>query len=115
MNEDELKKAFSGFSKNFAGKSLNENRIFSTSTSPLFAIDTWRKVNPTAAKTYNTYLIIKTKNCPGILADGRTNDGKKLVNSRSNQEAILAPNKLTYKKMEFDKERGMFAVTVEAS
>ena len=115
MDEAELQKAFSGYSKNFAGKSLKENRVFSTSTSPLFAIDTWRAVNPTAAKTYNTYMIIKTKDCPGILADGQTADGKALVNARSNQEAILAPNKLTYKKMEFDKERNMFAVTVEAS
>lgn len=115
MDEKELAKAFSGFSKNYAGKSLNENRVFSTSTSPLFAIDTWREVNPTAASTYNTYLVIKTKNCPGILADGKTGDGKALVNTRSNQEAILAPNKLTYKKMEFDEERGMFAVTVEAT
>lgn len=115
MSEQELAKAFSGFSKNYAGKSLKENRVFSTSTSPLFAIDTWRSVNPTAAKTYNTYLVIKTKNCPGILADGKTGDGKALVNTRSNQEAILAPNKLTYKKMEFDEERGMFAVTVEAT
>ena len=115
MNEQELAKAFSGFSKNYAGKSLKENRVFSTSTSPLFAIDTWRAVNPTAASTYNTYLVIKTKNCPGILADGKTGDGKALVNTRSNQEAILAPNKLTYKKMEFDEERGMFAVTVEAT
>ena len=115
MDEKELAKAFSGFSKNYAGKSLKENRVFSTSTSPLFAIDTWRAVNPTAASTYNTYLVIKTKNCPGILADGKTGDGKALVNTRSNQEAILAPNKLTYKKMEFDEERGMFAVTVEAT
>jgi len=115
MSEKELGDMFSGMSKNFSGKSLNENRVFSTSTSPLFAIDTWRKVNPTAAKTYNTYMIINTKNCPGLLADGTTSDGKKLVNTRSNQEAILAPNKLTYKKMEYDAERGMFAVTVEAT
>ena len=115
MDEKELAKAFSGFSKNYSGKSLKENRVFSTSTSPLFAIDTWRAVNPTAASTYNTYLVIKTKDCPGILADGKTGDGKALVNTRSNQEAILAPNKLTYKKMEFDEERGMFAVTVEAT
>lgn len=115
MNEKELEQVFSAASKNFSGKSLKENRVFSTSTSPLFAIDTWRKVNPTAAKTYNTYMIINTKNCPGLLADGKTSSGKALVNTRSNQEAILAPNKLTYKKMEFDKERNMFAVTVEAS
>ncbi len=115
MNEKELAQTFSSASKNFSGKSLKENRVFSTSTSPLFAIDTWRKVNPTAAKTYNTYMIINTKECPGLLADGKTSTGQALVNTRSNQEAILAPNKLTYKKMEFDKERGMFAVTVEAS
>jgi len=115
MNEKELEQMFSAASKNFSGKSLKENRVFSTSTSPLFAIDTWRKVNPTAAKTYNTYMIINTKNCPGLLADGRTSTGQALVNTRSNQEAILAPNKLTYKKLEFDKERGMFAVTMEAS
>lgn len=115
MNEKELEQMFSAASKNFSGKSLKENRVFSTSTSPLFAIDTWRKVNPTAAKTYNTYMIINTKNCPGLLTDGQTSTGQALVNTRSNQEAILAPNKLTYKKLEFDKERGMFAVTMEAS
>ena len=115
MSEKELEQMFSAASKNFSGKSLKENRVFSTSTSPLFAIDTWRKVNPTAAKTSNTYMIINTKNCPGLLADGKTSTGQALVNTRSNQEAILAPNKLTYKKMEFDKERGMFAVTMEAS
>ena len=115
MSEKELEQMFSAASKNFSGKSLKENRVFSTSTSPLFAIDTWRKVNPTAAKTYNTYMIINTKNCPGLLADGQTSTGQALVNTRSNQEAILAPNKLTYKKLEFDKERGMFAVTMEAS
>ncbi len=115
MDEKELAKTFSGLSKNFSGKSLNENRVFSTSTSPLFAIDTWRAVNPTAASTYNTYMIINCKKCPGLLADGKTSNGKKLVNTRSNQEAILAPNKLTYKKIEYDVERGMFAVTVEAT
>jgi len=115
MSEKELEQMFSAVSKNFSGKSLKENRVFSTSTSPLFAIDTWRKVNPTAAKTYNTYMIINTKNCPGLLADGKTSTGQALVNTRSNQEAILAPNKLTYKKLEFDKERGMFAITMEAS
>ena len=99
MNEKELEQMFSAASKNFSGKSLKENRVFSTSTSPLFAIDTWRKVNPTAAKTYNTYMIINTKNCPGLLADGQTSTGQALVNTRSNQEAILAPNKLTYKKL----------------
>lgn len=115
MGDKEFEKAFSDMSKNFAGKSLKENRVFSTSTSPLFAIDTWRSVNPTAASTYNTYLIINCKKCPGLLADGSTGDGKSLVNTRSNQEAILAPNKLTYKKMQYDAERGMYAVTVEAS
>ena len=60
-------------------------------------------------------MVINCKKCPGVLADGKTSDGKALVNMRSNQEAILAPNKLTYRKMEFDKERGMFAITVDAS
>ena len=60
-------------------------------------------------------MIINCKGTPGLLADGRTSDGKALVNTRSNQEAILAPNKLTYRKMEFDKERGMFALTVDAT
>ena len=113
-NEDELKSMFAGLSNNFSGKSNKENRVFSTSTSPLFAIDTWRSVNPTAAKTYNTYMVINCKGCPGLLADGKTGDGKSLVNTRSNQEAILAPNKLTYRKLEFDKERQMFAITVDA-
>lgn len=115
MSEDELSEAFGGMTKNFSGKSRGENRVWSTSTSPLFAIDTWRKVNPTAAKTYNTYMIINCKNCNGVLADGRTNTGKTLVNTRSNQEVILAPSKLTYKKLQYDKERGMFAITVEVS
>jgi hypothetical protein len=115
MDEKELQKHFSNMSKNFNGKSIKENRVFSTSTSPLFAIDTWREVNPTAAKTYNTYMIINCKKCPGVLADGKTSDGKALVNTRSNQEAILAPNKLTYRKLEFDKERNMFAITVDAN
>ena len=44
----------------------------------------------------------------------KTTTGKALVNTRSNQEAILAPNKLTYRKLEFDKERNMFAITVDA-
>lgn len=113
-DEEEMKSLFSGMSNNFSGKSIKENRVFSTSTSPLFAIDTWRSVNPNAAKTYNTYMIINCKNCPGVLADGKTYDGKSLVNTRSNQEAILAPNKLTYRKLEFDKERNMFAITVDA-
>lgn len=115
MNDTEKEQMFSQMSKNFSGKSAKENRVFSTSTSPLFAIDTWRAVNPTAAATYNTYMVINCKKCPGLLADGKTSDGKALVNTRSNQEAILAPNKLTYRKMEFDKERGMFAITVDAS
>lgn len=114
MTEAELSEQISRMSKNFTGKSVKENRVFSTSTSPLFAIDTWRKVNPTAASSYNTYMMINTKKCPGILADGRTSDGKKLVNTRSNQEAILAPNKLTYRKLEFDEKRGMFVLMVDA-
>lgn len=114
MTEAELSESFANMSKNFSGKSTKENRIFSTSTSPLFAIDTWRSVNPTAASTYNTYMMINCKNCPGILADGRTSSGKTLVNTRSNQEAILAPNKLVYKKLEYDKKRGMFVIVVDA-
>lgn len=115
MDEKEMAKSFSSFSKNYNGKSTKENRVFSTSTSPLFAIDTWRAVNPTAASTYNTYMIINCKKCPGVLADAQTDQGKALVNTRSNQEAILAPNKLTYRKLEFDKKRNMFAITVDAS
>jgi hypothetical protein len=115
MDDKEKEQMFSQISKNFSGKSTKENRVFSTSTSPLFAIDTWRAVNPTAASTYNTYMIINCKKCPGVLADGKTSNGKALVNTRSNQEAILAPNKLTYRKLEFDKERNMFAITVDAS
>lgn len=114
MSEEELANSISSMSKNFNGKSTKENRVFSTSTSPLFAIDTWRSVNPTAASTYNTYMIINCKKCPGVLADGKTDKGEALVNTRSNQEAILAPNKLTYRKLEYDKERGMFAITVDA-
>ncbi|MCF8018184.1 MAG: hypothetical protein K9L62_02175 [Vallitaleaceae bacterium] len=113
--DEELQKMFNQMSKNFNGKQLKENRVWSTSTSPLFAIDTWRAVNPTAASTYNTYMIIKCKGTPGVLADGTTSTGKSLVNTRSNQEAILAPNKLTYRKLEFDAERQMYAITVEAS
>ena len=115
MSDDELAEHFSKLSKNFSGKSRKEERVWSTSTSPLFAIDTWRKVNPTAASTYNTYMIINCKNCSGVLADGTTDSGKALVNTRSNQEAILAPSKLTYRKMEYDRDRGMFAITVDAS
>lgn len=115
MDDKEKEQMFSQMSKNFSGKSAKENRVFSTSTSPLFAIDTWRAVNPTAASTYNTYMIMNCKGCPGVLADGKTSDGKALVNTRSNQEGILAPNKLTYRKLEFDKERNMFAITVDAS
>lgn len=114
MSEEELAQTFSKLSKNFSGKTVKENRVFSTSTSPLFAIDTWRSVNPTAAKTYNTYMIINTKKCPGVLADGRTDKGDVLVHTRSNQEAILAPNKLVYRKLEYDKKRKMFAITVDA-
>ena len=36
MSEDELAKSFDQMSKNFSGKSNKENRVFSTSTSPLF-------------------------------------------------------------------------------
>lgn len=115
MNEKEMENAFAGLSKNFNGKTAKENRVFSTSTSPLFAIDTWRAVNPTAASTYNTYMVINCKKCPGVLADGKTGKGKALVNTRSNQEAILAPNKLTYRNLSFDKERNMFAITVDAT
>jgi hypothetical protein len=115
LDDAQAAAAFSTFSKNFAGKSRSENRVFSTSTSPLFAIDTWRAVNPTAAATYNTYMIIHCKKSPGVLADAKTSDGKALVNTRSNQEAILAPNKLIYRKLEYDAERGMFAITVDAS
>ena len=114
IGEEQLAKAFGDFDKNFKGKSFKENRVYSTSTSPTFAIDTWRKVNPNAAKTYNSYLVIETKNTPGLLADGRTSNGKRLVNTGSNQEAILAPNKMTYKKLAFDEERQMFAVYMEA-
>lgn len=114
MSEDELASSISKMSRNFSGKSNKENRVFSTSTSPLFAIDTWRAVNPTAASTYNTYMIINCKNTPGLLADGRTTKGSTLVNTRSNQEAILAPNKLVYRKLEYDEKRKMFAITVDA-
>lgn len=112
--EAKLTKVFDDMSGNFKNKSLNENRIYSTSTSPSFAIDTWRKVNPTAAKTYNTYLVIDCKDTPGIYADARTSNGKKLVNTGSNQEVILAPNKMTYKKITYDQERKMYAIYMEA-
>lgn len=115
LGDEEFKKNFANLSKNFNGKSIGENRIFSTSTSPLFAIDTWREVNPTAASTYNTYMIINCKKCPGVLADGKTSSGNALVNTRSNQEAILAPNKLTYRKLEWDAKRKMYAITVDAT
>lgn len=114
MGEQEMQNEISKMSKNFVGKHMKENRVWSTSTSPLFAIDTWRAVNPTAAKTYNTYMIINCKKCNGVLADGRTTDGKSLVHTHSNQEAILAPDKLTYRKLEYDKERKMFAITLDA-
>lgn len=114
FSEEDLKKSFDTMSKNFNGKTRNENRVWSTSTSPLFAIDTWREVNPTAAKTYNTYMIINCKNTPGVLADATTTNGKALVNTRSNQEAILAPNNIKYKKLSFDEERQMFAITIDA-
>ena len=112
--EAKLTKVFDDMSGNFKNKSLNENRIYSTSTSPSFAIDTWRKVNPTAAKTYNTYLVIDCKDTPGIYADARTSKGKKLVNTGSNQEVILAPNKMTYKKITYDQERKMYAIYMDA-
>ncbi len=114
MGESELSKTFDSFDKNFKGKSFSENRIYSTSTSPTFAIDTWRKVNPNAAKTYNSYMVIHCKNTPGILADGRTSNGGKIVNTRSNQEAILAPTKMTYTKLAWDAERKMFVIHLEA-
>ena len=114
LGEEALAKQFESFDRNFKGKSFKENRIYSTSTSPTFAIDTWRKVNPTAAKTYNSYLIINCKGTPGLMADGRTGSGKKIVNTGSNQEAILAPTKMTYQKLAWDAERQMFAITMEA-
>lgn len=114
MSEKELAASFNEFSKNFKGKTFKENRVFSTSTSPNFAIDTWREVNPHAAANYNAYMIINTKNTPGVLADGRTSSGGKLVNTRSNQEGILAPTKMRYDGLKFDEERGMFAISVTA-
>jgi len=114
MGESELSKTFDSFDKNFKGKSFSENRIYSTSTSPTFAIDTWRKINPNAAKTYNSYMVINCKNTPGILADGRTSNGGKIVNTRANQEAILAPTKMTYTKLAWDAEREMFAIHMDA-
>lgn len=114
LGEEELRKSFESFNRNFKGKSFKENRIYSTSTSPEFAIDTWRKVNPNAAKTYNAYMIIDCKGTPGVLADGRTKSGNKLVNTRSNQEAILAPNKMTYERLTWDKDRQMFAIYMRA-
>lgn len=112
--EEDLSKIFDQFDSNFKGKSFKENRVYSTSTSPSFAIDTWRKVNPNAAKTYNSYLVIECKGTPGLLADGRTTKGEKIVNTRSNQEGILAPNKMTYRKLSWDAERKMFAVYMDA-
>lgn len=114
MSEAELAKSFDSFSKNYKGKTFKENRVFSTSTSPNFAIDTWREVNPNAAASYNTYMVINTKKTPGLLADGRTSNGGKIVNTRSNQEAILAPKKMRYESLSYDKEREMFAITVTA-
>lgn len=112
--EEDLSKIFNQFESNFKGKSIKENRVYSTSTSPSFAIDTWRKVNPNAAKSYNSYLVIDCKGTPGLLADGRTTKGEKIVNTRSNQEGILAPNKMTYRKLSWDAERQMFAVYMDA-
>jgi hypothetical protein len=114
MGESELSNFFDSFDKNFKGKSFSENRIYSTSTSPTFAVDTWRKVNPHAAKTYNAYMVINCVNTPGVLADGRTSNGDKIVNTRSNQEAILAPTKMTYTKLAWDAEREMFAIHLDA-
>lgn len=114
MTEAELAKSFDSFSKNYKGKTFKENRVFSTSTSPNFAIDTWRQVNPNAAANYNTYMIINTKGAPGILADGRTSKGSKLVNTRSNQEGILAPSRMRYESLTYDQARGMFVITVTA-
>lgn len=114
FSEAELSKMTDKLSRDFAGKSVGENRVFSTSTSPLFAIDTWRKVNPTAASTYNSYMVINCKGTPGVYADGKTSSGKALVNTRSNQECILAPNKLKYKKVTWDEQRQMFAIQVDA-
>lgn len=113
--EKALAETFNSFEKNFKGKSFKENRVYSTSTSPSFAIDTWRKVNPTAAKTYNAYMVIECKKCPGVLADGRTANKQSIVNTKSNQEAILAPNKMTYRKLAFDAERQMFVVYLDAT
>lgn len=113
-DEKQLSEIFNAMSDNFKNKSVGENRIYSTSTSPSFAIDTWRKVNPTAASTYNSYLIIDCKGTPGVYADARTTKGKALVNTKSNQECILAPNKMVYKKLTFDEERQMFAIYMEA-
>ena len=113
-DKKQLTEMFDSMSRNFKNKTFSENRIYSTSTSPLFAVDTWRKVNPTAAKTYNTYLIIDCKNTPGIYADGQTSNGKKLVNTKSNQECILAPNEMVYKKLTYDRERNMYAIHMEA-
>jgi hypothetical protein len=62
----------------FSGKSAKENRVFSTSTSPLFAIDTWRSVNPTAASTYNTYMVI---NCAKPLYQKIVDFGKWIINT----------------------------------
>lgn len=112
-SEEELSTMFDNMNRNFKNKVVSENRVYSTSTSPLFAVDTWRKVNPTAGQ-YNTYLIIDCKNTPGVYADARTTSGKKIVNTRSNQECILAPNKMVYKKLTYDKERKMFAIYMEA-
>ena len=114
MSESELAEMFGTFSKSFSGKQVNENRIYSTSTSPLFAIDTWRKINPTAAASYNTYLIINCKGASGVFTDGKTSGGKSLVNTKSQQEVILAPEKMQYRKLEYDKERKMFAITLDA-
>ncbi len=113
MDDAAIQKQVEKLNNNFKGKTLNENRVYSTSTSPLFAIDTWRKVNPTAAASYNTYMVINCKKTPGIYADGK-NNGKKIVNTRSNQECILAPNKMKYKGVSFDDKRKMFVLEMDA-
>ena len=113
-SEADLAKMITTLNKHFSGKKMNENRVFSTSTSPLFAIDTWRKINPTASG-YNTYMLINCKGTPGVYADGTTDKGKALVRTRSNQECILAPNKMQYKSVKWDEKRQMFALQFDAT
>jgi hypothetical protein len=59
-------------------------------------------------------MVIHCKNTPGVLADGRTSNKDKIVNTRSNQEAILAPTKMTYTKLAWDAEREMFVIHMDA-